>query len=123
VRAQFIGTMGSNASKPTLPASPPKPAIPVLCELWHGFKEGTYEIRINFIGVSQDKIATVHKTLRSVFTSKGHILSDVTPTLITSAIVPISNFESIQRAINQVPTLKVRWYDFVHLKEKRFESP
>lgn len=117
--------MGSNSSK-TLSAHV-APAIslpiPVLCELWPGFKEYTYEIRINFIGVTQEKIATVHATLRSVFTSKGCILSDVSPTLIASAIVPISAFESFQHAINRIPSLHVRWYDFVHLKAKQFESP
>ena len=118
--------MGSNSSKtcsapvaPTIPLS----TIPVLCELWPGFKEYTYDIRINFIGVSQEKIAAVHAALRSVFTSKGYILSDVSPTLITSSIIPISGFESLQHAINRIPSLHVRWYDFVHLKAKRFESP
>jgi hypothetical protein len=104
-------------------ATVPQPPIPVLCELWPGFKEYTYDIRINFIGVAQEKIATVHKALRSVFTSKGYILSDVSLTLITSAIVPITVFESLQHAINNIPSLHVRWYDFVHLKTKRFNTP
>lgn len=117
--------MGSTSSK-TLPGTVPTvvvPSIPVLCELWPGFKEYTYDIRVNFIGVTQEKIAPVHKALRSVFTSKGFVLSDVSPTLITSAIVPITAFESLQHAINRIPAIHVRWYDFVHLKAKRFESP
>lgn len=118
--------MGSISSK-ELPASETATTvilpIPVLCELWPGFKEYTYDVRINFIGISQEKIAPVHAALRSVFTSKGFILSDVSPTLITSAIVPISSFESLQVAINRVPSLYVRWYDFVHSKAKRFNSP
>lgn len=116
--------MGSKSSKPSnLAATSPLALVPILCELWPGFKEYTYEIRINFIGVPADKVASIHKLLRSVFTSKGQILSDVSSNLITAAIVPVNAFTELQIAINRIPSLKVRWYDFVHLKTKSYETP